>query len=38
MITDDVKVNNAATSTSSIMVVDGKYEQHMVAKYVYPSR
>lgn len=38
MITDDLKVNNAAASTSSTMLVDRKYEQHMAAKYVYPSR
>src|SRR6478735_6412698 len=37
MITNDVKVNNAAASTSSTMLVDGKYEQHMVAKYVKPN-
>lgn len=34
MIADDIEVNNAAASTSSHDLVDGKYEQHMVAKYV----
>lgn len=34
ILTDDIKVNNAAASTSSTMLVDGKYEQHMAAKYV----
>lgn len=38
MITDDLEVNNAAASTSSTVLVDGKYEQHMAAKYDYPSR
>jgi NAD(P)-dependent dehydrogenase (short-subunit alcohol dehydrogenase family) len=37
IVTDDVKVHNAAASTSSTMLVDGKYEQHMVAKYVKPN-
>lgn len=36
-LTNDVKVNNAAASTSSTMLVDGKYEQHMAAKYVNPN-
>lgn len=37
MLTSDVQVNNAAASTSSTMLVDSKYEQHMVAKYVNPN-
>ncbi|KAF5632019.1 daunorubicin C-13 ketoreductase [Fusarium sp. NRRL 52700] len=32
----DILINNAAASTSSIMLVDGKYEQHMVANHIGP--
>ncbi|KAI7758762.1 hypothetical protein LZL87_012268 [Fusarium oxysporum] len=35
-ITDDIEVNNAAASTSSAILVDGKYEQHMVANHMGP--
>ncbi|KAG5794580.1 hypothetical protein H9Q69_006396 [Fusarium xylarioides] len=31
-----ILVNNAAASTSSTMLVDGKYEQHMVANHMGP--
>ncbi|KAL5603267.1 hypothetical protein FOBRF1_010800 [Fusarium oxysporum] len=31
-----ILINNAAASTSSTMLVDGKYEQHMVANHIGP--
>uniref|UniRef100_A0A0D2XSR8 Uncharacterized protein n=1 Tax=Fusarium oxysporum (strain Fo5176) TaxID=660025 RepID=A0A0D2XSR8_FUSOF len=31
-----IPINNAAASTSSTMLVDGKYEQHMVANHMGP--